>query len=576
MNKKDFFSFLVITLITAGIISFIIFQHIKSLRKLNKNSNDYKNYGPLTFLDFSDKKVLEEEKRKKRFYENFFNFPKFNPSLKDIEKENKKNLRLLAESNIFEKVGFVDPLNDDISIYRQWIFNNIKLYSSNILLYPYAFDYTFEDGKSKHFSQGAYISLNASELDYYKNLGIKTNGTLSIKKARALYNTDIAILTIKGNYGDESNVDYFNEAKEWANYIYLISGKTCLENYDKFLQLKEEDNSKAYYTKINEEDIKKGVLMNEALPRFGILVIPDYLIGTYERIKSVLQGHLNKFVEFYEKGGVIIVNGKSTILLEDMGLVKKGTYNRDKLLISYNEHNNIKTKGCESTYNKTYDDNEDDFDKQMACFSMNQKNLVCLAQSFLTQKLDPDFKKLIDIDDENKDLKLKDTNDEFISDLTEEERKILPLVSVKKNDKNGKIILNNFNPICYSYKSDYISRLLFHNLLFLALTKDIHMTSNVFFNTNSTNYGSQDLPIPAGEVNVQLMVDTIINNINNQDYSNGKLFIFLAENFGWTEYPQNCKLYDNKNNIPPEVNLKININYIPQYMICEIERNRRN
>ena len=571
MTKKDFLLLLVFSFITIGLISSIIFLHITSIRKLNKNSNDIKTYGPLTFLDFTDAKVLEEEKWKKNFYENF-DLPKFSPSLKDIEKENKKNLRSLAESNIFDNVGFVDPLQDDITVYRKWIFNNAKLYSSNIILYPYAFDYNFEDGKSKHFSQGAYISLKTSELDLYKNLGIKTNGTLSIKKARALYNTDIAILNIKGDYSGNSNVDYFSETNEWVNYILYISEKKCFDTYEQFLKAKEEDSSKALYTKINEADIKNGVLMNDDFPRFGILVIPDFLLGTYERIKSALQGYLNKFKEFYEKGGVIIANGKSTILLEDIGLVKKGTYNRDQLLQAYNEHNNIKTKGCESTYNKTYNENEDDFDKQMACFSMNQKRLVCLAQSYLTTKLDPDFKKLIDIDDSKNELKLKDVNNGFISDLTDEQRKILPLVSVKKNDKNGKIILNNFNPICYNYESQYISRLLFHNLFFLALTKEIHITSKVYFNYNNTkdDEENKDLPIPAGEANVQLVVDTIINNINNQDYSNGKLFLFLAENFGWAEYPNNCKLNNNKDNIPKEVKSKINIKYIPQYMICEI------
>ena len=55
-------------------------------------------------------------------------------------------------------------------------------------------------------------------------------------------------------------------------------------------------------------------------------------MGTYERIKESLKDSMDKIVEFYEKGGIIICDGKSGILLEDIGLVEKGTYDRNKLL----------------------------------------------------------------------------------------------------------------------------------------------------------------------------------------------------------------------------------------------------
>ncbi len=107
----------------------------------------------------------------------------------------------------------------------RWICRTSRLFTSNIILYPYAFNYTYEykekeDKKTKdiEFKQGAFISLNSSELVTYKDIGIKTNGTFSSKKARAVFDADIAILNIeydRGSYKEEA----FQDGIDWSAFF---------------------------------------------------------------------------------------------------------------------------------------------------------------------------------------------------------------------------------------------------------------------------------------------------------------------------------------------------------------------
>ena len=404
-NFENILAIFLIAFIVVGLISYFTLSHIDSMRKLNQNANNaFSYYEPLTFLDFTDEKVLEEERQNRIFYENLERSPKPVLDLKNIESDKRRRLRSLATSNVFEKVGFIDPIFDDYSLFKSWIFKNIRIHSSNIILYPYAFDYKFEDGNTKHFSQGAIISINPSELDAY-NIGLKSNGTLSIQKARAIFDADIAVLSIIGYYPDYGNIDYFKERIDWCTYLSAMEKGYCYSCLDDFLVAKRRDGL-AYITLLNDTEINNDALMDQGFPRFGILIIPDFMMGTYDRIKSRLKDSMSKIVEFYEKGGVIICNGKSGILLEDMGLVEKGTYDRTKLLEANNQYFRIKTKGCENTYNKTYNKNEDDFEKQVLCLSINETNNACLQSAYLTKKLDPNFKKLIDLDKDSEDSKL--------------------------------------------------------------------------------------------------------------------------------------------------------------------------
>ena len=368
-DYKNILAIFLISFVSIGLISYFALSHIDSMRKLNQNANKaFSYYKPLTFLDFTNEKVLQEERENHIFYESLRKMPE--PPL--YMNNYKKKLRSLADYNIFEKIGFIDPYTDTYFDFTRAIIKSIKLYSTNIILYPYSFDYKLDNGTSKHFSQGSFISLKPSELNGF-NISLKTNNTLSIKKAKALYNADIAILRILGEYNGDSNIDYFRGYYDLCNFFYVIEKGYCENDFQAFLTRKYENSAGAYVSPLNETNIQNGALMEKDSPRFGILIIPDFTTGTYERIKSKLKDSFDKFIEYYEKGGIIIANGKSAILLEDIGLVNKGTYDRSKILIADNANNEILTKGCEDTYEKPYHEGEDDFDKQVICLGSNAK-----------------------------------------------------------------------------------------------------------------------------------------------------------------------------------------------------------
>ena len=432
-----------IILLTFGLISFISVSHFHSIRKLNRNAN--KIY--FSFYDKeSSKKAIEEEIKKTQLYKALQanTIRHLNPyySNKEDKEESKKILRNLEESNLFDNVALVNPVKESFYFISRWIFERVKQFSSNIIVYPYSYDYNDNNSTNTtlHFEQGSYIALNPSELG--SELGVRINQTLSIQKARALYDTDIAILSVEGTFEGKEVIDYFYDGIDWCSYFSALRKGNCYENFAAFDEGKKKDITKTYITKLDADDLLSGKLLNGNNPIFGILIIPDFLFGVYERLKSKLkQEGFNKIRQFYESGGIIFATGKSGVLLEDIGLVKSGTYDRNKLLFVDNYERITTSRGCEETINKKFEKNDDDFDfeKRMACIAVNGQ-WIGLSTTFLTKNPDDNFKILININPNQKDLSITDM-DSFITHLIDEtEKKYLPLLSIKKNAKMVKYI----------------------------------------------------------------------------------------------------------------------------------------
>ena len=108
-----------------------------------------------------------------------------------MKKKKQKKIRKLEESNTFENIGFMDPAKESQYYLSVAIAKSIKQFSSNLILYPYTFDYESPENStlSKEFQAGAYICLNPSILDEY-NIGQKHEGTFSTKRARAVFDSD--------------------------------------------------------------------------------------------------------------------------------------------------------------------------------------------------------------------------------------------------------------------------------------------------------------------------------------------------------------------------------------------------
>ena len=561
-NFKNVLTVTFLIFASIGLISFFTVSHIHSLRRLNQKEDEIS----YEFNDeFRTRKLIEEEIKKSKYYKSLERDPiqHLNPNNLEEDEDKSNKFRSLEASNIFDDVALVDPVKENYISISNWVIRNLKQFSSSIVIYPYSFDYNYQIGsenKIKHFEQGSFISLKPSELDPYK-IGLKTNNSLSIQKARALFDADIAILSVEGTFEDDDIIEYFHDGIDWCTYLLSVGKPSCLINYDSFSETKQKDTSKTYVTKLNETAIANGALLNNNLPRFGILIIPDFILGVHERLKSRLKDAITKINDFYSKGGVIFLTGKSGALFENT-LVKSGTYDTKKLLSVDNTNRRITINGCEDTFNKTYEKNLNDFEKQMICTSMKLGSQVCLSTTFLTKTPDSSFKNLILGNIKQKDLSITDTETAITHEVNADEVKYPHLLSYKKNDKNGQIYLMNFNPMFAGGNKNIIL-----NLIALALSKELYLTSRV--NMDIKNSEITDLPIPAGEAGVDLKVQTTIHNLNDEEISKCQLYIFLPDNFGWSRYPDSCKLSNDKS-IPVNVKNKRSFESTNDYLLCNI------
>ena len=576
MKKNEVILLFAISIATICIISYISFSHLNSLKILNESANDFSQIKePISFLDLNDKEVMDNVFRRIKNYEAIEGFPLKHLSSFDIEDEKKLKLRDLAESNLFKDVGLINPLRDSYWYIMRWIRYKAKQFSSNIILYPYAFNYTYEyqeegteniTNKTEEFRQGAFISLNKTELKEYNNIGLKTNGTFAAKKAKAIYDADIAILSIEYAYNYYSE-DAFQDGIDWNTYFKDYYGKwTTYATYEEFLQQKKKDPSNTYVARINDTAVISGALINNGFPRFGILVIPDYKLGTDGIILSRLgkQG-IQNIIDFFDKGGRIIVNGKSGTLLEDFGLMTKGMYDRTKLLSINNANRGINIKGCENTFGKKYSKEDDDFEKQTICMSISSTRNVSLATTLKSLKRDIQYSVLMELDSSNKDLILVDVEDGLTSNLTEKEKEYNPLILHRKNKKNGQIIVMNYNPV-YSRGERYTIL----NIVALALSKDLYMNYKVNMKENSELY--KDMPIPAGEFGFTVQVNILIHNLNDKYMTNSKLYVFLPDNFDWVRYPSCQRLpYNNGNDIPSNIKQFKSFENQNDYLFCDLK-----
>ena len=97
----------------------------------------------------------------------------------------------------------------------------MKLFSSNIVQYPYSFDFIHQIGNEtidKHYEQGGFILLKPEELN---DIDLKTNDTVAIKKARAFFDADNIILNVNGDIPEENltNIEFLYDASNWCTYF---------------------------------------------------------------------------------------------------------------------------------------------------------------------------------------------------------------------------------------------------------------------------------------------------------------------------------------------------------------------
>ena len=225
--SKEAVHSIILFLFTIGIISTLLYKHSKSLRELNESSKDLPPFDPIsetTYLDLNDKQAMENEYKKIRFYESIERGPVRHISPFDFEeKEQSSKFRSLSESNIFiNNVSFVHTIHPEFPYTYGWVSTGLGLSNMdpNLFVYPYPFSHQSKDaeGNEKTYSypQGGYISTRT---DYFKNTyGSQSDRPFSFNRAKALFGTDIAILSVIGNVGGRLE-ELFQDSPDWCTYL---------------------------------------------------------------------------------------------------------------------------------------------------------------------------------------------------------------------------------------------------------------------------------------------------------------------------------------------------------------------
>ena len=395
------------------------------------NAINESNYDSKIYLNKNNNEEMEQIYKKIKHYESIERDPvrHLNPNEMDQTYLSPNKLRSLGEMNIFEDVTLFSLEYYFLFNFANWFCLSMDDPEWRILVYPYSFDYQYQNEenitKNEHYTQGAFISLKRSDLDRLPVITLVTNGIFQAKRARVIYPEDIAILSIEAiisNY----NQDLFQDSVDWCNHLFknFYRSNMYTANFEQFYKEKVKDPKNKYVTRLNATDIKNGFLLFENIPRFGLLIVPDYKLGTDEIIKSKLgKNGMDNIYKFYNAGGKILITGKSGALFEDIGIIAKGTYNKNRILNVETSDRQIGIKGCNEIYNKVYNEKEDDFVKQLTCTRSLFKRNVTLSTTFKTVKEDKSFETLIEVDSEDPNLVTVDIEDGLSYSLTDEEKK---------------------------------------------------------------------------------------------------------------------------------------------------------
>ena len=487
--------------------------------------------------------------------------------LKDFKKKN--HMRKLTEAEqTLENLGFIGLIQEksssDSNKAMRFITNNIQKDDSRFILYPYPFDYTTkvdETIETKSSEEGGVFTLNQTALNGQTFKYIQNISSVQIGKAKGIYDIDIAILSMV-YVKNGMEVDLLTEASNFCNYFQSTIAKTtsCLEGKVPYLEYKQKNPSKGAVVRVSAADILNQTLFDSTTKqlKFKLLIVPDYLTGNEETIFSAnyLKNEAVEVIkEFRNLGGNIITSGKSGYLLEKMGLIPSGTYDKDFLLQTTANKGENTIYGCQDIYKKTPEE-QPDFFKQLIC--LGYKNRTVLSQTYKVLRVPDNFESLIKYT--NTELKLNYKKDGYQHDITDKGETFEYILVSKEEGGKGRIFLVNGNPIGNSYYFENV-----RNMILYSMTRNFIYDLNIKFSLEEE--GEEALPIPAGEEGVQLQVNYKFYNLFNTPITNFKLEILFVNKIKLVEAPTGCELKMEQATKYSQMNLT-DFN-LSQYLLCE-------
>ena len=488
--------------------------------------------------------------------------------LKSFQKKQNKR-RLAGNEQTLENLGFISLIQNkstsSANKAMKFITNNIQKDSSQFILYPYPFNYTDnhkEEPETKNVDEPGVFTLNETALKGQTFQYIQNISSVQIGKAKGLYDIDIAILSmVYVKSGME--VDLFTEASTFCNYFVNIIGKisTCLDGKNPYLEYKQKYPNKGAVVRVSATDILNGTLYDSTTNqlKFKLLIIPDYLSGNEETIFSsnYLTAQARSVIKkFQELGGNIITSGKSGYLLEKIGLIPEGTYDPKFLLQTSADKGENKIAGCEDIY-KTTPEEQSDFLKQLIC--LGYKTRTVLTQTYKVKNIPSNFDSIIKYT--NTELKLNYKEDGYQHDITDKDATYDYILVSKEDGNKGRIFLVNGNPIGNTYYFENV-----RNMILYSMSRNFIYDLKIKFSGENVNT-EEDLPIPAGEEGVQLLVNYKFYNLFDVPMTDLKLEILFANKLKLVTVPTGCEL--KKEQATRYSKLNLTDFDLSQYLLCE-------
>ncbi|KAH3732381.1 hypothetical protein Pelo_16786 [Pelomyxa schiedti] len=248
-------------------------------------------------------------------------------------------------------------------IARRYVINSLDTDESSMILYPYSFDALAEDklatikaknatnGQSgiimaeQSFPYGSLLDTEPTENlpsinDYYFHW-LLTNSTINLSRAKAVYDSSIAVLQVTDTWIDGVPIDLTWEADYFCTVFYnYIWGKykKCfrgLYDWEQYLAANPVTHERVSFVFLTPENITANGLKNtDGSNRFGMLIFPDIVEGSQSKILSRLSSASSQIQSFVSAGGLLYSSGKGALVVEGLSLARSGTFSQSYTLTS--------------------------------------------------------------------------------------------------------------------------------------------------------------------------------------------------------------------------------------------------
>ena len=182
-----------------------------------------------------------------------------------------------------------------------------------------------------------------------------------------------------------------------------------------------------------------------------------------------------------------------------------------------------------------------------------------MTQTYKVKNIPSNFDSIIKYT--NHELKLNYKEDGYQHDITDKDATYDYILVSKEDGNKGRIFLVNGNPIGNTYYFENV-----RNMILYSMSRNFIYDLKIKFSGENVNT-EEDLPIPAGEEGVQLLVNYKFYNLFDVPMTDLKLEILFANKLKLVTVPTGCEL--KKEQATRYSKLNLTDFDLSQYLLCE-------